>query len=186
MQTEKKDILHNNRELGIFFSHMQKKSIAFLRKNYSLSLEAAEDVYQDSCLAMYENIHTGKLVSLTSKASTYFTKVCMFQALKKIRDTKPADSMTEAPYNGNRIDALIGLDGGFTIGQQQAMEKIIKSLPTPCNQILWAYYYDEMSMEEIAKIINFSNANSVKTKKSQCMSRLKDNYSDVIKELMYE
>ena len=59
-------------------------------------------------------------------------------------------------------------------------------LNQPCNQILWAYYYDEMSMEEIAKIINFSNANSVKTKKSQCMSKLKDNYSDVIKELMYE
>ena len=60
MQTEKDDILHNNKELNIFFSHMQKKSIAFLRKNYSLSLETAEDVYQDSCLAMYENIHAGK------------------------------------------------------------------------------------------------------------------------------
>lgn len=186
MQTEKDGILHNDKELNIFFSHMQKKSIAFLRKNYSFSLETAEDVYQDSCLAMYENIHTGKLVSLTSKASTYFTKVCMFQALKRIRDTKPADSMNEAPYNANKIEALVGIDGGFSIGQQQAMEKIIKSLPTPCNQILWAYYYDEMSMEEIAKIINFSNANSVKTKKSQCMSKLKDNYSDVIKELMYE
>ena len=185
MQTEKDDILHNSKELNIFFSHMQKKSIAFLRKNYSLSIETAKDVYQDSCLAMYKNIHTGK-VSLTSKASAYFTKVCMFQALKKIRDAKPTDSVDDTSYNANKIDALIGLDSGFSIEQQQAMEKIIKSLPTPCNQILWAYYYDEMSMEEIAKIINFSNANSVKTKKSQCMSKLKANYSNVIKELMYE
>ena len=186
MQTEKDDIIHNSEELTIFFSHMQERSVAFLRKNYSLSLETAEDVYQDSCLAMWQNIHAGKLVSLTSKASTYFTRVCMFQALKRIRDAKPTDSVNEFSYYANKIDALIGMDGGFTIGQQQAMEKIIKSLPAPCNQILWAYYYDDMSMEEIAKSINFSNANSVKAKKSQCMSKLKNNYSATIKEMMYE
>lgn len=186
MRIEKYDILHSKKELNSFFAHMEKKSIALLRKNYSFSQETAEDIYQDSCLAMYENIHTGKLTTLTSKASTYFTQICIFQALKKIRDTKPSDTMNKDSYDFNKIDKLVGLDGGFTVGQQQAMEKIIKSLPTPCNQILWSYYYDEMSLEEIAQIINFSNTNSVKAKKSQCMSKLKDKYSNVIKNLMYE
>lgn len=186
MWFEKSDILHNDAELGRFYERMQKKTIAFLCKKYSLSQEEAEDVFQDSCIAMYENIRAGKLVTLSSKASTYFMQICIFQTLKRLRDVKPSEMVDEASYNVNKVNVLIELDGGFTTEQQQAMEKLIQSLPVPCNQILWSYYYEEMNMEEIAQLINFSNANSVKAKKSQCMSKLKANYSNVIKELMYE
>lgn len=179
------DILHNEQELGKFFNRERKRNIAFLRKRYSFSLVDAEDIFQDACLAMFKNIQDGKLVTLTSRLSTYFTQICNFQALKRVRDVKPMDSTDEIQYDADKVDELMGLDGGFTVGQQQAMEELIKFLPAPCNDILWSYYYDNKSMAEIAQVINFSNANSVKAKKSQCMSKLKDTYSEFIKDLMY-
>lgn len=177
----KEGILYNEQELGGFFMRERKKVIVLLRHKYSLSQDEAEDVYQDSCLALYRNIKTGKLDTLTSKLSTYFIQICIFQSLKKIRDAK----ITEE-YDQNMVNTLIDMDGGFTIGQQQAMEELIKSLPSPCNDILWSYYYDNMSMREIAEAVNFSTANSVKAKKSQCMSKLRLTYGKKIKNLMYE
>lgn len=178
---KEEDILHNERELGAFFNKERKKTIAFLCKNYSFSHDDAEDVYQDSCLALFKNIKTGKLKTLTSKLSTYFIQVCINQALKKIRDARKTEV-----YDANQVNALVGLDGGFTIDQQQAMEELVKSLPSPCNNILWSYYYDNMNMAEIAGLIHFSNADSVKAKKSQCMSQLRSAYGERIKRMMYE
>lgn len=174
-------ILHNEQTLGIFFAKERRKIIAFLCRNYSLQENDAEDVYQDACLAMYSNIQAGKLIQLTSKLSTYFTQICIFQALKKKRDTKYIEE-----YDSQKVTELMELDNGFTVGQQQVMEKLIKSLPVPCNDILWLYYYDNMNLAAIAQVINFSNANSVKAKKSQCMSKLKATYGNTIKGLMYE
>ena len=177
---KEKDILQNERELGVFFNRERKKTIAFLCRNYSFSHDDAEDVYQDSCLALFKNIKTGTLKTLTSKLSTYFTQVCINQALKKTRDTRKTEE-----YDPNQVDALAELGGGFTIGQQQAMEELVKSLPSPCNNILWSYYYDNMNMAEIADLIHFSNADSVKAKKSQCMSQLRSAYGERIKRMMY-
>lgn len=175
------EILHNECELGKFFAKERRKSIAFLRRNYSLSENNAEDIYQEACLAMYNNIQNGKLVHLTSKLSTYFKQICVFQALKKKRNEKYTEE-----YDPQKVTELMEFDSSFTIRQQQAMEDLIKSLPVPCNTILWLYYYDNLSMAEIARTINFGNANSVKSKKSQCMTKLKTKYANIIKSFMYE
>ena len=49
------------------------------------------------------------------------------------------------------------------------------------NQGKWAYYGDDLSMKEIADIIGFNGADSVKSKKSQCMSKLKERFTRIIK-----
>ena len=65
------------------------------------------------------------------------------------------------------------------------METIVNHMPPPCNVILWSYYYDNMSMTEIANVIDFKNSDSVKAKKAQCMKQLKDKFSNLIKDILY-
>lgn len=174
------ELLNNPEELGNHLMKLREKTIAMLTNNYSLPREKAEDVYSESCYALFKNIKEKKLVTLTSKLSTYFTQVCINQALKSKRDTRPTSE-----YDSNNIKYLVGLDNDYTVLQQQAMENIIRRLPAPCNDILWAYYYDNQSMADIAQAIHFSNADSVKAKKSQCMSKLRTTYKEKIKDLMY-
>jgi RNA polymerase sigma factor (sigma-70 family) len=123
-------------------------------------------------------------VSLTSSLSTYFTQICVFQTLKKIRDAKSFDSPDNGQFDPTKIGELLD-DDGFTVEQQQAMEDIINHLPPPCNVILWGYYYDNMSLTEIANVIDFKNSDSVKAKKTQCMKKLKDRFSTQIKDILY-
>ncbi|MDE7025668.1 MAG: sigma-70 family RNA polymerase sigma factor [Paramuribaculum sp.] len=179
-------IPRSERELNRFFERERKRNVVYLQGRYHLSYEDAEDIYQDSCLALFKNIQDGKLVSLTAKLSTYFTQICIFQTLKKIRDEKQIDSLDNGQYDSDKVDELLGLDGGVTIAQQLKMEEIINNLPEPCDKILWAYYYDNLSMSEIAPLIGYNGADSVKSKKSQCMGKLKKRFDQQTKEDYYD
>lgn len=179
------NIPKTERDFNTFFAKERKKTVSLLRGRYNLSLESAEDVYQDSCIALFQNIKNGKLVSLTSSLSTYFAQICIFQTLKKIRGVKSSESFDNGQYDSAKVNELLGIDKGFTVKQQQAMEDIINHLPPPCDAILWSYYYDNMNMTEIASIIDFKNSDSVKAKKTQCMKKLKDRFSKQIKDILY-
>lgn len=178
-------IPQTERDFDAFFTKERKKTVTFLRGRYNLSQESAEDVFQDSCLALFQNIKNGKLVTLTSSLSSYFTKICIFQSLKRIRDVKSFDSLDNGQYDASKVDELLGIDDRFTVKQQQAMEDIINHLPPPCDMILWSYYYENMNMSEIANVIDYKNSDSVKAKKAQCMKKLKDRFSNQIKDILY-
>jgi RNA polymerase sigma factor (sigma-70 family) len=182
---EKYKIPKTERDFNTFFTKEKRKTVALLRDRYNLSHESAEDVYQDSCIALFQNIKNGKLVTLTSSLSSYFTQICIFQSLKKIRDVKSFVSLDNGQYDTTKVENLLGLDGGFSVKQQQAMEDIIKHLPSPCDVILWSYYYDNMNLSEIASVIDFKNTDSVKAKKTQCMKKLKDRFLTQIKDILY-
>lgn len=182
---EKPKIPQTERDFNSFFTKERKKTLTLLCSRYNLSHESAEDVYQDSCIALFQNIKNGKLVSLTTSLSAYFTQICVFQTLKKIRDDKPIDSIDNGQYDSSKVDELLGLDNGFTVQQQTAMEDIINHLPPPCDIILWSYYYENMSITDIASVIDFKNSDSVKAKKAQCMKRLKGRFTNQIKDILY-
>ena len=180
-----KEIITDERLLGRFMQEQRRKNIALMTKRYSMSNDDAEDVYQEACIALFKNIKDGKLVELTSTLSTYFTKICVFQSLKKIRDVKSAYSIDDRQYSSENVDFLLGMnEESISSEQQEAMANIVNHMPPPCDIILWSFYYENMSMAEIALLINFNGADSVKAKKSQCMTKLKNQYINDIKEIM--
>lgn len=173
------------RDFNAFFAKERKKTISFLRHEYNLPEESAEGVYQDSCIALFLNIKEGKLVSLTSSLSTYFTRICINQTLKTFHNSTPVDSIDDERFDHRKVDEIINEGSGFSVEQQQAMADIVNNMSHPCNVILWSYYYDNMSMNEIASVINYKNSDTVKAKKTQCMQKLKNRFSETIKEIVY-
>ena len=84
-------------------------------------------------------------------------------------------------YGLAQLEAVLGLGDGLSSEQTKMMRDIVQDLTHPCEDILWAYYGDDLSMKEIADVIGFNGADSVKSKKSQCMSRLKERFTRIIK-----
>ena len=86
----KKDIfdIPDEKILNLFFEQQRNKTLVILQNRLALSLDDAEDIYQEACLALYQNIQSGKLVELTSSLSTYFTSICMNKG-KKLLDRRP-------------------------------------------------------------------------------------------------
>ena len=119
------------RDFNSFFTRERKKIIALLHGRFNFSQEQAEDVYQDSCIALYQNIVNGKLDTLSSSLSTYFTQICIYQAMKKNRNKKSIYNIDDGQYDNTKVDLLLGLDGGFSVKQQIAMEDIVNHMPSP-------------------------------------------------------
>ena len=48
----------------------------------------------------------------------------------------------------------------------------LNELGDTCKRILYYFYYDELSMEDIAEKMGFANADTAKTKKYKCKKEL--------------
>lgn len=174
--------------LGQFFEKERNKIITILRNRLSVQTEDAEDIYQDACVALFNNIKNGKLKTLTCSLSTYFTQICLnlgYNFVNRGQTTTSFDQMLENSqydeYSLTQLEAVLGLGDGLSQEQTTMMREIVQDLPHPCEDILWAYYGDDLSMKEIADIVGFNGADSVKSKKSQCMNKLKERFTKIIK-----
>lgn len=48
------------------------------------------------------------------------------------------------------------------------------SMKEPCKSILKYYYYENLSMDKIAEVMKYKNADTVKSQKLRCMKYLED------------
>lgn len=185
--------LPDDKIVGYFIERERRLALAFLHSRFSLSDDDAEDIIQDSCIALYDNVHNGKYTKQSATLSTYFKSICWRTACKFVTRAKGAVTLDGNPkteptgeYDPSQIEYILGLsDSGLSKEQRQTMRDIVQDLPSPCEDILWAYYGDGMDMKGIAKLVGFKNADSVKSKKSWCVSRLKERFNK-IKDLFYD
>lgn len=167
-------------------SKERTKALCYLYRVYSLDDDSANDVFQESSLALYKNLQDGKLVDLKSTLSTYFLQICINQARKELskkRKTIPLNDITlkqKDEYCDNKIDELLGFgEESITNEQKNMMREIVQNLPKPCDDILWYFYGDNLDMQTIADILDYKNADTVKSTKSRCMSKLKNKFNQV-------
>jgi RNA polymerase sigma factor (sigma-70 family) len=142
------------------------------RKHYRMMLkmitrnsgteDEAKDIFQDALIVFWEKIKADKL-TLTSKISTYLYSVCQNLWRKELdRKGKHSAEMVESadfsdPDRQERVDVI---------------NKCINSLGESCKQILMYYYFDKMSMSEIAEKMGLANSDTAKTKKYKCKQEL--------------
>ncbi|MDH3708814.1 MAG: sigma-70 family RNA polymerase sigma factor [Cyclobacteriaceae bacterium] len=130
----------------------------------------AKDIYQEALIVVWQKAVSGKLV-LTSKLSTYLYSICQ-NLWRKELDRKSRLSSEEKD----------GMDYMDHDQEERAriIRECIKQLGDTCQKVLSYYYFDGMSMTDIAEKLNFSSTDTAKTKKYKCKKRLdqlvKSNY----------
>lgn len=159
-----------------------------LRKRFSqLDYDTIENLYQDAFLAVYENLQAERVRDDTSWSS-YIIQIGINLATKELRHSGITDSIYESDSDNEEGRMKISrtveqfLSEGF--GDDEPLYKNENALsllgyelnhtPEPCNTILRLYYYEDLSMDNIAIALNFKNATTAKTKKSKCMTDLID------------
>ncbi len=180
--------IQDERLLGQFFEKERSKVLAVLRNRLSISVDDAEDIYQDASIALFNNIKNGKLKTMTCSLSTYYMQICLnmgYNFVNRGHSTTSFDQIMDNTqydeYSLTQLEAVLGLGDGLSAEQAAMMRDIVQDLPHPCEDILWAYYGDDLSMKEIADVVGFNGADSVKSKKSQCLSKLKERFTKIIK-----
>ena len=140
-----------------------------VRKNSGTELDA-EDIFQDSLIIFYNQIRKQQL-NLTCAINTYLYSICRNLWLKKWRKTKRELPLNEQA-NEISIDASV-LSILESSEQSQAVSKLMSQLSPDCQKVLLFFYYDRLSMKEIAQKMDLSGPQVAKNKKSNCMKSLK-------------
>ena len=161
----------NQQVIVMLYKEYRDEFIQFAVKNYGLSREELKDVFQDTIIAFYENIASGKLEYLSSDVKTYLFAIGKRQASNHKRNLFKIGNLS----TDNDIKAIL-TDIAEEMEQPNELEDVVKKvlseLPEQERKILELFYYEKKSMEEIASIMGYANANSMKKKKSLILKKV--------------
>ena len=126
------------------------------------SEDEAKDIFQEALLAFWRKAISGKLV-LTSKISTYLYSICL-NLWRKELDRK-------SRHSSEPVEGVVYQDH-----EKQERIKIITEcidqLGETCRKVLTYYYFDGLSMKDIAQKLGFANTDTAKTKRYKCKKKL--------------
>lgn len=175
-----------------WYNRLRPAFMRKLAKSYpSLTLGDAENLYQDTFIAIYENLLADRVREDTSW-SNYIMTIGLNLANKEIRRT----SVTDYIGNGEdyeskdsmarRIERMMKEfpDEDLPLSANMEVHSLLGNelihTPEPCASIIKLFYYEDLSMEEIAEDIGYKNAQTAKAKKSQCMTDLIKRVTDAL------
>lgn len=155
-------------------SHGDEKALDYLyRKYYKMMTsvviknngteQEAKDIYQDALIVFWQKVIGNELI-LTSKISTYLYSICL-NLWRKELDRKSRLTNEEQENEAAYFD-----DDSKEIGA--IVRECIDQLGDTCKKILMYYYFDDMSMQDIADKLGLANIDTAKTKKYKCKKRL--------------
>lgn len=147
--------------LAYLYKKYYKMMVNMIIKNNG-SEEEAKDIFQDALVVFWQKASSNNLV-LTSKISTYLYSICQ-NLWRKELDRKGKLSYedhdrAEKPDYDNQEKIML-------------VQKCLQEMGDTCRKILTYYYYDELSMNDIAEKLGFANADTAKTKKYKCKKEL--------------
>ncbi len=154
------------------FEYLYKKSypliFRFVRQ-YGGTTEDVKDLLQDSIIITYENLIAEKFRG-DSGFITYFNGVCKnrwhsyTRKRKNVFIDKYSDFMDLA-YEESAEEELTE--------RAKYAEFLLSSSTDRCKEILTAVYYHNLSMEQVAGKLGYTNADNAKNQKAKCMDKLR-------------
>ena len=161
--------------------NMKQGFAAILARSFSFGRTAnadIEDIFQDSCIVLMQMVKEGKF-AITGEHSVFkfLVKIGINNACNFIRKHRPLTSKEEVTVTLNLHDG--NQDVELSVDEQQKaqdefLDRAFESLPDTCKAIFKNFYWERKSMDEIADIIGYNTADSVKSKKTNCMKKFKD------------
>lgn len=188
--------LFNNKKLKLieqFRSSQREKVLAYMQGKFSISSEDGEDIFQEAFITLYNNILEGKLEKLTSSLSTYFIGICNNKAREFLREKNKVVNLSYDPgikeqnaFLDDKVESILTLESDNDIARQKKekiVRNIVRDLPSPCNELLWGFYRDGLSMKQLAEKFDYKSESSVKVTKHRCCEKFRVRFNKLVKPL---
>ncbi|MFO7617501.1 MAG: sigma-70 family RNA polymerase sigma factor [Bacteroidales bacterium] len=167
------EIRAGNREaLENIYTMYRKGFIQWTVNTWRITQDEAVDLYQQSILAMYENIASGRLASISGTIRTYLFAI----GKNKVHELQRYHGrilLSEDPWTGAREE-----DPGADPGNRERLIALSRAcldkLGEPCREILESFYYCRKSLDQIARSMGYKNEQTAKNQKYKCLLRLRE------------
>lgn len=132
--------------------------------------EEAEEVAQDTFIKVFKSLDRFKG---DSKFSTWIYRVTYNTCLDNIKKNKKhLNDVAIDEFTFNKLDTIDNaLDHLMKQERSQLVKQCIEKLPEDSSALITLFYFEEMSLEEISKIINVET-NTVKVKLYRARKKL--------------
>ncbi|SFQ48789.1 RNA polymerase sigma factor [Parafilimonas terrae] len=143
--------------------------LAFIINNNG-TYDEARDIFQEAMITLYQKAKSESFV-LTSQLKTYIYSVSRRLWLKRLQQLGKTT-------NGVENFDSVAVDEDIEIHERRdaelgIMHRALNSLGEPCKSLLEAFYIERKSMDEIALLFGYTNADNAKNQKYKCLMRLK-------------
>ena len=130
----------------------------------------ADDMLQEALVILWERARDGRF-EYSARLSTFVVgtvKNLWLRRLARARRETPAGGPIEtaADPGDSPLDAMIDRERTRTV------DDALARLGEPCRTILLLFYWEQASMDEIARRLGFANAETAKARKYQCKKSL--------------
>jgi len=166
----------NQRVITKTYDRYKPEFLAFARNNYGMERYEAEDAYQDALFAVYQNIRDGKLTNLTVTFKTYLFSIGKNKIVDNFRKTQNEIELERFPDvfsdDDQMFNSIYYEAESIDEKKQMLVYRSVTQMGDPCKTILYSFYYEEKSMNDIAKSFNYSSSDVAKQQKARCMKKI--------------
>jgi RNA polymerase sigma-70 factor (ECF subfamily) len=178
------DIVHK------FYEELKPLFINYLRSSFpSLNYDDIMDIYIDVWDDVRLNIQNNK-VEKGTKWKAYILKIGWYKANNTV-SRKPEEIHLDDSEKFNSVEYEVEVAAQrvqqSSIYSDPDLQAVLAAelsyIPDPCNKILKLYYFDDLSMKQIADTMNYSSDKTAKVTKSRCQEKLKARVLNAVKRL---
>lgn len=159
----------DEKALVLLYESNRKMISAYVARNNGTH-DDYEDLLQEALVILWERVRAGKF-EYASKLSTFLfgiVKNIWLRRLAKAKREIPTD-LRDDEHSDPSMSALdMLIESEQTLAVRNALDKI----GDQCKNLLLLFYWEECTMDEIAKRLGFANGETVKSKKYQCKKLL--------------
>lgn len=139
---------------------------------------ANQDIYQDALIVFIEKIRANALTLKDTSIQTYLNAICRNQVLVRLKKNNQPVLM------GDDLDSEFGnhyddwLDEQANVKNERIaviMEELelMKTKGKVCFELLKKVFFENKTMDAVAALMNYSNADNAKNQSYRCRERLK-------------
>ena len=152
------------------YNHCKKYCISRLCRTTACPPDAAEDIFMDAILIFYENVKLGKLTEVRHLRA-YLYKICQ-NRYYELQHQQECVRRAKDHIHTQWYEYEIPPDD---IAQKKALVmQAYRYLGENCRRVLHYYYFDHLTLEDIAQKMGLANAQVAKVTKSRCYKKWRE------------
>ena len=160
----------DTKALLALFDRNRRPIVTLVTRNGG-SVDDAEDVLQEAVVILWEKIRSGSFeerAALSTFVYAVARRIWSRRLRRNIREPGGQIDADTLPSEGPDMDEIM-----IHHEETQRVADAVARLDPTCRSLLVLFYWEDLSMDEIAGMLGFANADTAKAKKYQCKERLR-------------
>ncbi|NJB86924.1 RNA polymerase sigma factor (sigma-70 family) [Lewinella marina] len=156
------------------YLHHRDAFVTYAQRQLSATEEDAVDCFQDSVIAFYKNVVSGRLTELRCTIRTYLFSIGKRLVYRRNHQRR-REPPTDHESGSNPADELDWslIDRFEEQHNRKLLQSAMDQLGSPCREILTLYYFHHYPIESITQSVGLPSPGATRIKKMRCLQSLK-------------